>query len=208
MKSEIQATLFGDEMQNAKTRKKEFLEKFDSLIPWSDWVSIIEPIYYEGIVGQKPYAIELMLRIYILQNLYDLADMAVMNEVIDSRAFSDFCGVTSPNQVPNGDTIGRFRNLLINSDIQEKLFYQVIEILNKHNLILKKGTIVDSTMIAAPSSTKNKNKERDPDAHSVKKGNQWYFGYKAHIGADSETGLVHHVKATAANVHDVNEVDD
>ncbi len=177
MKSEIQATLFGDEMQNAKTRKKEFLEKFDSLIPWSDWVSIIEPIYYEGIVGQKPYAIELMLRIYILQNLYDLADMAVMNEVIDSRAFSDFCGVTSPNQVPNGDTIGRFRNLLINSDIQEKLFYQVIEILNKHNLILKKGTIVDSTMIAAPSSTKNKNKERDPDAHSVKKGNVYTAVY-------------------------------
>jgi len=207
MKSEVQATLFGDEMQNVKTRKKELLEKFDSLIPWLDWVSIIEPIYYEGIVGQKPYAIELMLRIYILQNLYDLADMAVMNEVIDSRAFSDFCGVTSPNQVPNGDTIGRFRNLLINNNIQEKLFYQVIEILNKHNLILKKGTIVDSTMIAAPSSTKNKKKERDPDAHSVKKGNQWYFGYKAHIGVDSKTGLVHHVKATAANVHDVNEVD-
>ncbi len=109
-------------MQKAKTRKKEFLEKFDSLIPWSDWVSIIEPVYYEGRVGQKPYAIKPMLRIFVLQNLYDIADMAVMNEVIDSRAFSDFCGVTSPNQVPDGDTISRFRNLLTTNEIQKKLF--------------------------------------------------------------------------------------
>lgn len=125
-----------------------------------------------------------------------------MNEILDSRSFSDFCGVSSPDEVPNGDTIGRFRNLLIKHGIDEKIFSQVLSILNKHKLILKKGTIVDSTLIAAPSSTKNADKKRDPDAHSVKKGNQWHFGYKAHIGVDKDTGLVHHVKATAANVHD------
>lgn len=208
MKSTIQTTLLGDAMQRAKTNKKEFLEKMDSLIPWEDWVSIIKPIYYKGRVGQKPYAIELMLRIYILQNFYDLSDMGVMYEILDSRSFSDFCGVSTPDQVPNGDTIGNFRNLLIRNNIQEQIFAQVVSILTKKHLILKKGTIVDSTLIAAPSSTKNADRKRDPEAHSVKKGNQWHFGYKAHIGVDSKTGLVHHVKATAANVHDVNAVDD
>ena len=201
MNSTIQTTLFGDAFQ-------QFLEKMDSLIPWQDWVSIIEPIYYEGVIGQKPYPIELMLRIHLLQNFYDLADMAVMNEILDSRAFSDFCGVSSPNEVPNGDTIGRFRNLLIENNIQEQIFIHVLKILEAHKLILKKGTIVDSTLIAAPSSTKNADRQRDPEAHSVKKGNQWYFGYKAHIGVDKDSGLVHHVKATAANVHDTEAVDD
>lgn len=208
MKSKLQTTLFGDSFQSTKTNKKQFLEKMDSLIPWQDWVSMIDPIYYEGKVGQKPYPIELMLRIIILQSFYDLADMAVMYEILDSRAFSDFCGVSSPEEVPNGDTIGRFRNLLIKHGIDEQIFAQVLSILNKHNLILKKGTIVDSTLIAAPSSTKNADRQRDPEAHSVKKGNQWYFGYKAHIGVDKDTGLVHHVKATAANVHDTEAVDD
>ena len=126
----------------------------DSLIPWEDWVSIIKPIYYKGRVGQKPYAIELMLRIYILQNFYDLSDMGVMYEILDSRSFSDFCGVSTPDQVPNGDTIGNFRNLLIRNNIQEQIFAQVVHLLTKKHLILKKGTIVDSTLIAAPSSKK------------------------------------------------------
>lgn len=144
-----------------------------------------------------------MLRIYLLQNLYDLADEATVAEVIDSRAFSDFCGVDSSNQVPDGDTLGRFRNLLIRNGLQEKLFRQVVELLQQRGLILKKGTIVDSTIIAAPSSTKNQEKQRDPDAHQVKKGNTWHFGYKAHVGVDKDTGLVHTVEVTAANTHDV-----
>ena len=144
-----------------------------------------------------------MLRIFLLQNLYDLADMRVMTEVIDSRAFSDFCGVTSPDEVPDGDTIGRFRNLLEKNGIQEKIFAEVVKILEERGLILKKGTIVDSTLIAAPSSTKNRKKKRDPEAHSTKKGNQWHFGYKGHIGVDEESGLVHHVKVTPANEADI-----
>ena len=144
-----------------------------------------------------------MLRIYLVQNLYNLSDMVTVAEVIDSRAFSDFCGVESSNQVPDGDTLGRFRNLLIENGLQEKLFAQVVSLLEQRGLILKKGTIVDSTFIEAPSSTKNKKKERDSDAHSAKKGNVWHFGYKAHIGVDSDSGLVHTLKTTAANEHDV-----
>ena len=123
-----------------------------------------------------------------MQNLYDLSDEGTVAEVIDSRAFSDFCGVESSNQVPNGDTLGRFRNLLIEHGLQEQLFAQVVSMLMERGLILKKGTIVDSTIISAPSS----------------KGNTWHFGYKAHIGVDRDSGLVHTVEATSANVHDVN----
>lgn len=144
-----------------------------------------------------------MLRIHLLQNLYDLSDMGARYEVIDSRAFSDFCGVESSNRIPDGDTIGKFRNLLIQNGIHEKFFAMVVKNLTDRGLILKKGTIVDSTIISAPSSTKNKEKKRDPDAHSVKKGTAWHFGYKAHIGVDRDSGLVHHVEVTAANVHDV-----
>ena len=208
MNKQLTFSLISDELAKAKTSKKEFLEKIERIIPFDEWIEIIRPCYYKGEHGNKPYDLELMLRIYLLQNLYDLSDMKVMNEIIDSRAFSDFCGVDSPNQVPDGDTIGRFRNILVENGLQEKLFHQVIDILSEKGLILKRGTIVDSTLIAAPSSTKNKDKKRDKDAHSVKKGNQWHFGYKAHIGVDSDTGLVHHVKATAANVHDVNAAND
>ena len=119
-----------------------------------------------------------------------MSDEATVAETIDSRAFSDFCGVDSSNQVPDGDTLGRFRNLLLKNGLQEKLFAQVVAMLMERGLILKKGTIVDSTLIAAPSSTKNKEKQRDPEAHSVKKGNQWYFGYKEHIGVDTDSGYL------------------
>ena len=195
-----------DEFGAARTNKKEFLEKMDKIIPWVEFVELIQPFYYKGERGNKPYPLELMLRIFILQNLYDLADMKVMNEVLDSRAFAAFCCISSPDEVPDGDTIGRFRNLLIEHDLQKKIFDAVLKLIAERGLILKKGTIVDSTFIEAPSSTKNQKKERDPEAHSAKKGNTWHFGYKAHIGVDRESGLVHHVVTTAANEHDVTVV--
>ena len=195
-----------DELAEVRTRKKEFLEQMNQLIPWGEWVKKIQPHYYKGECGNKPYDLELMLRIYVLQNLYDLADMAAMNEIIDSRAFSAFCRVDSSNQIPDGDTIGRFRNILIQNQLQEELFEDVRKMLQGKGLLLMKGTIVDSTLVAAPSSTKNKKKERDPDAHQVKKGNQWYFGYKGHIGVDKDTGLVNKLETTAANVHDTTPV--
>lgn len=144
-----------------------------------------------------------MIRIYTIQNLYDLSDMAAAEQVIDSRAFSDFCCVNSPDEVPDGDTIGRFRNILAENGLQLKFFENVVVKLTHRGLILKKGTIVDSTLISAPSSTKNEEKKRDPEAYQTKKGNAWYFGYKAYISIDRDSGLVHYVEAKAANVHDV-----
>ena len=203
MNKQMSLSAFTDELAQVRTKKKEFLEQINRIIPWGEWITLIQPCYYKGERGNKPYDLELMLRIYMLQNLYDLSDEGTVAEVIDSRAFSDFCRVDSSNQVPNGDTLGRFRNLLIQNGLQEKLFAQVVIMLMERGLILKKGTIVDSTIISAPSSTKNKDKKRDPDAHQTKKGNTWHFGYKAHIGVDRDSGLVHTVKATSANVHDV-----
>lgn len=192
-----------DEMAQAKTRKKEFLAQMDAIIPWDEWEEIIRPYYYKGEVGNKPFELSLMLRIHLLQNMYSLSDMGTRFEVLDSRASSEFCGVDSSAQVPDGDTIGRFRTLLVENGLQEKLFLQVVALLEARGLILKKGTIVDSTIISAPSSTKNLEKKRDPEAHQTKKGSTWHFGYKAHIGVDKNSGLVHHLETTAANVHDV-----
>ena len=203
MNKQISLSTLSDELSQVRTKKKEFLEQIERIVPWGEWINLIKPCYYKGERGNKPYDLELMLRIYLIQNLYDLADEATVNEVIDSRAFSDFCGVESSNQVPNGDTLGSFRNLLIKNDLQEKLFKQVVELLTKRGLILKKGTIVDSTIISAPSSTKNASRQRDSEAHQTKKGNMYYFGFKAHIGVDDSSGLVNTVKVTPANKHDV-----
>jgi IS5 family transposase len=203
MNKQITLSALSDELAQVRTKKKEFLGQIERIVPWGEWITIIQPCYYKGERGNKPYNLELMLRLHILQNLYDLGDEATSAEVIDSRAFSEFCGVDSSNQVPDGDTIGRFRNILVDNGLQEKLFAQVVELLQQKGLLLKKGTIVDSTLIAAPSSTKNQKKQRDPDAHQVKKGNAWHFGYKAHIGVDKDSGLVHDLEVTSANVHDV-----
>ena len=203
MNKQISLSTLNDELSQVRTKKKEFLEQIERIVPWGEWINLIKPCYYKGERGNKPYDLELMLRIYLIQNLYDLADEATVNEVIDSRAFSDFCGVESSNQVPDGDTLGRFRNLLIKNDLQEKLFKQVVELLTKRGLILRKGTIVDSTIISAPSSTKNASRQRDSEAHQTKKGNMYYFGFKAHIGVDDSSGLVQTVKVTPANKHDV-----
>lgn len=203
MDKQLSLSALSDELSQVRTKKREFLAEIDRIVPWEKWISIIKPYYYKGERGNKPYDLERMLRIYLVQNLYNLSDMATVADVIDSRAFSDFCGVESSNQVPDGDTLGRFRNILLRNGIQQELFAQVVELLMQRGLILKRGTIVDSTFIEAPSSTKNEKKERDPQAHSAKKGNTWHFGYKAHIGVDKESGLVHTVKVTAANEHDV-----
>ena len=191
-------------------RRKNFLAEISRIVPQGEWIALIQPSYYKGERGNKPYDLDLerMLRIYLMQNLYDLSDAATVAEVIDSRAFSDFCGVGSSNQVPDGDTLGRFRNLLIQNNLQERLFAQVVGLLAQRGLILKKGTIVDSTFIESPSSAKNKEKKRDPAEHSAKKDNTWHFGYKAHIGVDNESGQVHTGKMTAANVQDVTVTSD
>ena len=154
MNKQISLSNLEDELSQVRTKKKEFLEQIERIVPWNEWVAMIKLCYYKGERGNKPYELELMLRLYLIQNLYNLADEATVAEVTDSRAFSDFCGVESSNQIPDGDTLGRFRNLLVKNELQEKLFAQVVEQLTARGLILKKGTIVDSTIIAAPTSTK------------------------------------------------------
>ena len=125
MNKQITMSFWTDELAEVRTNKKEFLEQMDRLVPWGEWEKKIQPYYYKGERGNKPYELGLMLRIYVLQNLYNLADMAAMNEIIDSRAFSAFCGVDSSNQIPDGDTIGRFRNILIKHQLQQELFEDV-----------------------------------------------------------------------------------
>ena len=132
---------FSDELAQVRTKKKEFLTQIERIVPWKEWLALIQPCYYKGERGNKPYPLETMLRLYLLQNLYDLSDEATVAETINSRAFSDFCGVDSSNQVPDGDTLGRFRNLLLKNGLQEKLFAQVVAMLMERGLILKKGTI-------------------------------------------------------------------
>ena len=208
MNKQLTMSAITDELFQAVTRKKEFLQQIDRIISWNEWKGIIEPYYNKGERGDKPFDLELMLRIHLVQNLYSLSDMGAMMEIIDSRVFLKFCGVNCSNQVSDDDTSGWFRALLVKHGLQEKLFAQVVGLITVQGLILKKGTIVDSTIIAAPSSTKNREKKRDPEAHQTKKGNTWYFGYKTHIGVDKDTGLVHHVEVTGANVHDVAMVPD
>ena len=122
MNKQVTLSAFSDELAQVRTKKKEFLTQIDRIIPWGEWIALTKPHYYKGERGNKPYDLELMLRIYLLQNLYDLSDEGTVAEVIDSRAFSEFCGVDSSNQVPNGDTLGRFRNLLTKNGLQEKFF--------------------------------------------------------------------------------------
>ena len=119
---------FSDELAQVRKKKKEFLTQIERIVPWKEWLCLIQPCYYKGERGNKPYLLETMLRLYLLQNLYDLSDEATVTEVIDSRAFSDFCGIDSSNQVPDGDTLGRFRNLLLKNGLQEKLFSQKLKI--------------------------------------------------------------------------------
>ena len=182
MDKQLNLSALSDELSQVRTKKREFLDEIERIVPWEKWISIIKPYYYKGERGNKPYDLERMLRIYLVQNLYNLSDMATVAEVIDSRAFSDFCGVESSNQVPDGDTLGRFRNILMRNGIQQELFAQVVELLMQHGLILKRGTIVDSTFIEAPSSTKNEKKERDPEAHSAKKAMYGTLAIKPMLG--------------------------
>ena len=136
MDKQISLSELNDELAQVRTKKKELLEQMDRIIPWDEWIALIQPCYYKGERGNKPYRLELMLRLFILQNLYNLSDESTVAEVIDSRAFSGFCAVDSSNQIPSGDTLGRFRNLLIWHGLQEQLFAQVVTMLMERGLIL------------------------------------------------------------------------
>ena len=192
------------EQYRKPTRRERFLDEMNRVVPWAELVAVIERVYpkAEG-PGRPPVGVERMLRLHCLQQWFNLSDLAVEEALYDSRAMRHFVGIDLGHEpVPDETTICKFRHLLEAHQMGEQLFARIREHLVKHGLQVSRGTIVDATIIAAPSSTKNRTKERDPEMHQTKKGNQWYFGMKAHIGVDSRTKLIHSVAATAANVHD------
>ena len=188
------------------TRREKFLAQMEQVVPWSRLVALIEPHYPKGRRGRPPVGLERMLRIYFLQQWYGLADEALEDAIYDSQALRDFAGIDlSSESVPDATTLLHFRHLLEEHALTKGIFDEVNAHLEGKKLLLREGTLVDATIIAAPSSTKNKAGGRDPEMHQTKKGNQWYFGMKAHIGADASSGLVHTVVGTAANVSDISQ---
>jgi IS5 family transposase len=186
------------------TRREKFLGDMEKVVPWGRLVGVVEPHYPKGERGRPPVGIERMLRIYFLQQWYALSDEALEDAIYDSQAMRSFAGIDlSVEAVPDATTLLNFRHLLEKHGLTKAIFEQVGAMLEEKKLLMREGTIVDATIIAAPSSTKNQSKERDPQMHQTKKGNQWYFGMKAHVGADAESGLIHTVIGTPANVADV-----
>ena len=189
-----------------RTRKRAFLEQMDRVVPWAALVGLVSPYAPEGRRGRPPFAVETMLRIHFMQQWFTLSDPAMEESLHDVPLFREFAGLESAEaRLPDETTILRFRHLLERHKLSEQLLATVNDMLRGQGLMLRTGTVVDATLIAAPSSTKNGSSERDPEMHQSKKGNQWYFGMKAHIGVDADSGLVHTVRGTAGNVGDVVE---
>lgn len=200
----------GFALHRKATRRDVFLAEMDKVVPWSALCALIEPHYpkaREDGAGRRPIGLERMLRIHFLQQWYALSDPGVEEALYDSEAMRRFVGVDLGREAaPDESTVLQFRHLLERHGLAKQILVEVNRYLAGHGMKLSRGTIVDATIIAAPSSTKNQDKARDPEMHQTKKGNQWYFGMKAHIGADAGTGYVHSMTATSANVNDLNEV--
>jgi transposase, IS5 family len=186
------------------TRREKFLARMEEVIPWAKLLAVIEPHYPTGRRGRRPIGLERMLRVYFLQQWYALADEALEDALYDSQALQHFARIDLRAEgVPDATTLLNFRHLLETHDLCTGLFHALNADLAARGLLLRAGTLVDATLIAAPPSTKNQQHKRDPEMHQTKKGNQWYFGMKAHIGADRDSKLVHTVVVTAANVADI-----
>jgi IS5 family transposase len=187
-----------------KTKREEFLEIMDEIIPWEEWVALIAPHYYEGKRGRPPKGIEKMLRMYLLQSWFNLSDEGVEDSIYDSYAMRKFIGLNFiKEQVPDATTLLHFRRIVEENHIGELLFNTIREGLERSGHIMHGGTIVDATIIDAPSSTKNAEKARDPEMCQAMKGNEWRFGMKLHTGVDAGTGYVVSAETTPANVHDI-----
>ncbi|MBK7120398.1 MAG: IS5 family transposase [Comamonadaceae bacterium] len=196
----------GFELVTKRTRKREFLDEMDLVIPWSELLALIAPHAPAGKTGRPPFATEVMLRIHLLQQFFGHSDPAMEEALHDIPLYREFArldaGIT---RLPDESTILRFRHLLEEHQLAQQILATVNAGLIERGLMLKTGTVVDATLIAAPSSTKNDKGQRDPEMHQTKKGNQWHFGMKAHIGVDADSGLVHTVTTTPANAHDITQ---
>ena len=188
-----------------KTRRELFLERMDGLIPWERLEERIRPVYPKAGKGRQPYPLAVMLRIHCVQLFYNLSDPGMEDLLYEAESVRRFVGLKLSGALPDETTILNFHHLLERHSLGEGLLQEINAHLDSQGLRLREGTIVDASIIEAPSSTKNRAGERDPAMHQTKKGNQWHFGMKVHIGVDADTGLVHSMSATAANVHDVTE---
>ena len=202
---------FGDAEYSGKrkqTRREIFLAEMEQVVPWNSLLALIEPFYPVAGRGRHPYPIATMLRVHLMQNWFGLSDPAMEEALYEIAPMRQFARLTLTKPIPDETTILNFRRLLEENELAPEILSRVNGYLSRKGLLLKRGSIVDATIIAAPSSTKNADGERDPEMHQTKKGNQWHFGMKAHIGVDADSGLVHTVSTTPANEADVEVVDE
>ncbi len=191
-----------------KTRREVFLEEMELVVPWKALLKLIEPFYPVAGRGRRPYPMESILRVHLLQNWFSYSDPAMEEALYEIASLRTFAHLSLTEPIPDETTILNFRHLLEEYELAEDILKLVNAHLARKGLLLKRGSIVDATIIAAPSSTKNAEGKRDPEMHQAQKGNQWHFGMKAHIGVDADSGLVHTVTTTAANEADVAQVAD
>ena len=195
----------GLNLSTRRTRKAVFLDEMELVVPWRELVALIAAASPVATTGRPPFAHEAMLRIHFLQQWFGLSDQAMEDALFEVPMYREFVGLSGTERVPDRVSILRFRHLLEEHQLSIQILAAVNATLTAKGLLLKSGTVVDATLIAAPSSTKNSTGKRDPEMHQTKKGNQWHHGMKGHIGVDAESGLVHSVKGTAANVNDVTQ---
>lgn len=201
---------FGDgeyASKRKRTRRETFLAEMEQVIPWTILLNLIEPFYPKAGNGRPPYPLRVMLKVHLMQNWFGLSDPAMEEALYEIASMRQFAGLSLTKPIPDETTILNFRRLLETYELGADILSRVNGYLSRKGLMLKRGTMVDATIISAPSSTKNADGERDPEMHQTKKGNEWYFGMKAHIGVDADSGLVHTVTTTPANEADVNEAD-
>jgi len=191
-----------------KNRKQKFLEEMEGVLPWGTLLAMCRKHYQESEIGRPKTDLELLLKIYFLQQWYNLGDPTVEAEIHDSIAFRTFLRIDIGGEIPDESTICRFRHFLESHKLPEKFFRKTVKVLKEKGQILKRGTIVDATIIHASGSTKNKEKKRDEEMSSTKKNNTYHFGMKEHVGTDIDSGLIHSIEATTAKVHDSQKMDD
>ncbi|AHM87487.1 Transposase [Klebsiella pneumoniae 30660/NJST258_1] len=189
-----------------QTRKEIFLSRMEQILPWQNMVEVIEPFYPKAGNGRRPYPLETMLRIHCMQHWYNLSDGAMEDALYEIASMRLFARLSLDSALPDRTTIMNFRHLLEQHQLARQLFKTINRWLAEAGVMMTQGTLVDATIIEAPSSTKNKEQQRDPEMHQTKKGNQWHFGMKAHIGVDAKSGLTHSLVTTAANEHDLNQL--
>ena len=202
----MKQTDLGLNLSTKRTRKRDFLDEMNHVVPWAALAALVAPHAPSGKRGRPPFPVDTMLRIHFMQQWFGLSDPAMEEALFDVPLYREFARLDNGLvRLPDETTILRFRHLLETHKLASPMLAKVNELLREKGLMLRSGTVVDATLISAPSSTKNDSGERDPAMHQTRKGNQWYFGMKAHIGVDAQSGLVHTVKGTAANVNDVVE---